>query len=99
LVLSPAARDDLEQIARYVAEAAGVVIAIRAVDRIHAILRLLRETPGELGRVREEIGAGIRSFPVRPHMVFFRYGDREVQVIRFLHERQDVDQELGDKRP
>jgi toxin ParE1/3/4 len=81
---------DLAGIARYVAEAAGPEIAARVVSRIREKCELLAETPGEIGRARPELGAGVRSFPVPPHVLFFRYRDTVLQVIRILHERQDL---------
>jgi toxin ParE1/3/4 len=93
---SLAARRDLATIAVHVAEAAGRAIAEDVVVRIRAECQLLAETPGEIGSQRPEIQAGVRSFPVPPHVLFFRYRGEEVQVVRILHERQDVeDQGIG----
>lgn len=89
--LSLAARRDLAGIAAYVAGAAGRAIASEVVVRIRTKCQLLAESPGEIGTARPEIREGVRSFPVPPHVIFFRYRDRdEVQVVRILHERQDV---------
>lgn len=59
--------------------------------RIRGRFEMLAETPGLIGQARPELGEEVRSFPVPPHVVFFRYGNAEVQVIRVLHERQDVE--------
>lgn len=61
------------------------------VERIRSRCELIADTPGEIGTARPEIAAGIRSFPVPPFVLFFRYGDAEVQVARILHERQDIE--------
>jgi len=74
-----------------VAEAAGPAIAARVVSRIRQKCELLAETPGEIGVARPELGEDVRSFPVPPQALFFRYRRSEVQVIRILHERQDLD--------
>jgi len=84
---SPAARRDLGEIAVHVAQAAGRAIAADVVLRIQARCRLLAETPGEIGTHRPEIQEGVRSLPVPPHVLFFRYRGEEVQVVRILHER------------
>ncbi len=84
------ARRDLAGIAAHIASAAGRDIASQVVTRIQAKCRLLAETPGEIGTARPEIREGVRSLPIPPHVIFFRYGgEKEVQVVRVLHERQD----------
>jgi toxin ParE1/3/4 len=85
------ARRDLAGIAAHIAAVAGRAIASEVVTRIQAKCRLLAETPGEIGTARPEIREGVRSLPVPPHVIFFRYRDEEeVQVARILHERQDL---------
>lgn len=94
---SLAARRDLAGIAAHIAGAAGRGIASQVITRIRAQCGLLAQTPGEIGTARPEIRQGVRTFPVPPHVIFFRYrGDEEVQVVRILHERQDVERkEIG----
>ncbi len=88
---SPSARRDLAEITAHLVDAAGRAIATEVVLRLRSKCDLLAETPGELGTARPELGAAIRSFPVSPHVLFFRYPcDELVEVIRILHERQDV---------
>jgi toxin ParE1/3/4 len=89
--LSLAARRDLAEIAAHIAGAAGRAIAAEVVVRIRAKCELLAETSGEIGTHRPEIREGIRSHPVPPHVIFFRYRDEEVHVVRIFHERQDVE--------
>jgi toxin ParE1/3/4 len=93
LSFAPSARRDLAGISAHIAVAAGPLIASQVVVRIRTRCRLLQETPGEIGRARPELFPAVRSLPVPPHVIFFRYLDREVQVVRILHERQDVDPE------
>lgn len=88
---SLAARRDLAEIAAHIAGAAGRSIAAEVVVRIREKCRLLAETSGEIGTHRPEIREGVRSLPIPPHVIFFRYrDDEEVQVVRVLHERQDL---------
>lgn len=96
LRFSLAARRDLADVAAHIAGAAGRAIAVEVVIRIRDRCALISDTPGEIGTLRPEIREGIRSHPVSPHVVFFRYrGSTEVQVVRILHERQDVDRNLS----
>ena len=86
------ARRDLAGIAAHIAGAAGRGIASQVVARIRTKLDLVAETPGEIGTARPEIRERVRSLPVPPHVIFFRYrGEEEVQVVRILHERQDIE--------
>jgi len=90
LFFSPAARQDLAEIAEYVSNAAGPSIAAEVIIRIRETCRLIADTPGEIGVARPEIREGVRSFPVPPHVLFFRYSEDEVEVVRVLHGRRDV---------
>lgn len=64
---------------------------MKVVSRIRGKCEMLAETPGEIGRSRPELGTEVRSFPVAPHVLFFRYGESAVEIVRILHERQDLD--------
>lgn len=59
-------------------------------SRILDKCRLIAETPGTIGQRRSEIASGLRSFPVRPHVVYFRFSATAVEVVRILHGRRDV---------
>lgn len=91
------ARRDLAGIAAHIAGAAGRSISSQVITPIRATCELLAETSGEIGTARPEIREGLRSFPVPPHVIFFRYrGEEEIQLVRILHERQDIEgQEIG----
>ena len=38
-----------------------------------------------------ELSLGLRSFPIKKHIVFYRPVNDGIEVIRFLHGSQDVD--------
>lgn len=94
LFLSSSARRDLAEIAEYIAGAAGPKIAMEVIVRIRERCVLLAETVGEVGVERPEIRAGVRSMPVPPHILSFRYSNDEVEIVRVLHERRDVESAL-----
>lgn len=96
LFLSPSARRDLAEIAEYIAGAAGPTIATEVIVRIRERCVLLAETPGEIGVDRPEIREGVRSMPVPPHILFFRYRGDEVEIARVLHQRRDVESALDE---
>jgi toxin ParE1/3/4 len=51
--------------------------------------RLLHDP--ELGRARDELSAGIRSTVVDPHVVFYRVTTSAVEVVRVMHQREDIE--------
>jgi plasmid stabilization system protein ParE len=44
-----------------------------------------------LGWPRHELMPGMRSMPVRPHVVFYQMSKRTIEVVRVLHQRMDVE--------
>ncbi|HYW09712.1 MAG TPA: type II toxin-antitoxin system RelE/ParE family toxin [Longimicrobium sp.] len=89
-VLSPASLEDLRGIGRYYRGEAGRQVAANVVRGIRSACQLLADTPGEIGHARDELRPGVRSMPTPPHVVFFRYAGGIIEVVRILHERQDV---------
>ncbi len=86
LWLSPAAVDDLDAIWLRIARD-DAARAESFVDRIVATTRLLADNPLS-GRTRDELGAGLRSFPTLSWVVFYRVTAR-VEIVRVLHGRRD----------
>ena len=85
--LSVLAEQDLEEIWSYVAEAASPATADRLIDAIIDRFELLLEQP-RMGRLRPEFGAGVRSFTVENHVIYYRH-DEDVVIARVLHGRRD----------
>ena len=85
--LSSLAERDLEEIWSYVAEDASPATADRLIDAIIDRLELLAEQP-RMGRLRPEFGAGVRSFTVENHVIYYRH-DEDVVIARVLHGRRD----------
>lgn len=85
--LSALAEQDLEEIWSYVAEDASPATADRLIDVIIDRFELLAEQP-RMGRLRPEFGAGVRSFSVENHVIYYRH-DRDVLIARVLHGRRD----------
>lgn len=59
-------------------------------DRVQEVASKLSEWP-EMGRAREELGEGVRSFVVGSHVVFYRIAAERLELVRVLHGRRDVD--------
>lgn len=45
----------------------------------------------QLGRSRDELINGLRSIPVDPHTVFYRIARHAIEIIRVIHQREDID--------
>jgi toxin ParE1/3/4 len=84
----PQAELDLDEIWSYVAkdnpEAAG-----RVIDRIEAAEVRLSLYP-HLGRARDELRAGVRSWTVGSYLIFYNVEPRALVTMRILHGARDL---------
>ena len=94
--LSPLAELDLEEIWLYVAQDSGVALADRLIHVIARGLDLLAAHP-DAGRARDEIGTGLRSFPVKSYVIYYRTSEQGVRVSRVLHGKRDQEAVLDPK--
>ena len=85
--LSDLAERDLDEIWSYVAEDASPTTADRLIDVIVDRLELLIEQP-RMGRLRPEFGAGVRSFTVENHVIYYRHAG-DILIAPVLHGRRD----------
>ena len=92
--LSPLAELDLEEIWLYVAQDSGIVLADRLIDEIARRFGLLATHP-DAGRSRDEIAPGLRSFPVKSYVIYYRTSKQGVLVSRVLHGRRDQEAVLN----
>jgi toxin ParE1/3/4 len=86
--VSPAAGADLDQIWFYIAQD-----NVDAADKfIHAVVSRFPRlaTMPELGRRREELSPGLRSFPVGHYIIFYRPMENGVEIARVLHGARDL---------
>jgi len=82
------AEQDLEEIWFYIA-VDNVGAADALLDEFDNSCRLLATQP-KMGRAREELASGLRSFPVRRYVVFYRPLVDGIEVVRVLHGARDV---------
>ena len=88
IIISDQAEADLIDLWLYIAED-SIDAADRFVSQIHEKCRLLGEAP-EMGRERAEIRKGIRSFPVGNYLIFYRIGDKSIEVARVISGLRDI---------
>jgi toxin ParE1/3/4 len=88
VVKRPKALGDLAQIWDYIAddseERADAFIAT-----IDAKFQMLSQHP-TMGRLREELAPGLRSFPVGRYLVFYVPLSNGVDIVRVLHGARDI---------
>jgi plasmid stabilization system protein ParE len=89
-MVRPSAAQDLQDVLDYIAEAAGDAVARRFTSTLETQCRKLASLPAILGRARPELGSGLRSFPFRGYIIFFRYVGDVFEVVNILEGHRDV---------
>ena len=56
---------------------------------IESRLMWLAENP-QLGKPRDEVREGLRSFPEGRHVIFYRIGTDTIEVVGIPHQRQEL---------
>lgn len=69
----------------------------RLVFDLQRVMYLIAENP-LMGRRRPDLQKGLRGFPHGSYTIFWRLHDDVVEIVRVLHQRQDVEREFGIKR-
>ncbi len=91
LRISPEAEADLDDIWLYIAkESRSAERADRFLDQFVIFFDRLAGNP-YLGRPRDDLRRGYRSFPVGEYVVIYRVGEaEEVLVLRIIHGSRDI---------
>lgn len=89
---------DLEAIWVYTVEQWRIEQAERCLKSLFACFEDLAENP-QLGRQRDEVKEGYRSFPQGRHVVFYLVVPAGIEVIGIVHQSADVDTHLGQPPP
>jgi toxin ParE1/3/4 len=95
------ARDNLVEIAGYVAAAGGNGAAVRFIGEIIDKCEHLATLTGLLGRSRPELRPDIRSTPFKNYLIFFRYlpseSERDIlEVVNVVESHRDFIAHFGD---
>jgi toxin ParE1/3/4 len=86
--LSPEAREDLDDIAAYVA-AANPAAALAQILRFESLFDLLVQQP-KAGRTRHDLAPSLRGLVEGRYIIFYRELANEVEIIRVLHGSRDI---------
>jgi toxin ParE1/3/4 len=92
--LSKLAETDLDEMWLYVARDRGVDVADRRLDDVMDCIVLLAGQP-KAGRLRDELAVGLRSFPVKSHIIYYRPEASCILIARVLHGHRDQAPALG----
>jgi len=88
VVILPAAHFDLFEIWDHIATD-STAQADKMSEKFDRAFFRIAENP-QMGRVRDELKAGIRSFPVGRYVIFYTVGVDSIQIARVLHSARDI---------
>ncbi|GIW05068.1 MAG: hypothetical protein KatS3mg059_1688 [Thermomicrobiales bacterium] len=88
VILTPRARKDLSDIELYTAQQWGGQQRRVYMAKLEKALRDLAEFP-ELGRLRDDLAPGLRSYPAGDHIIYYRANAASIMIVRVLHRRMD----------
>lgn len=89
------AEDDLIDILEYTIQTWNEDRAESYRTIIYRACRELAEFPS-LGRRRDDLGEGVRTYVVGQHVIIYRVSETELIVSRIIHVRRDIDQAFRD---
>jgi toxin ParE1/3/4 len=89
LSIRPLAEADLLDIWDFIAEDSEAK-ADRFLDVLNQKLQAIAQMPG-MGRRREELAPGLRSFPVRNYSLFYQITEDGIDVVRVIHGSRDIE--------
>lgn len=87
--LSQEADRDLEDIFDYTTHEFGIDQAVSYISGFEEVFMSLAANPG-LGRKRDEIRNGLRSFVKGSHTIFYRVLESHIRIVRILHGSRDI---------
>lgn len=88
--ISVLAREDLINIWKYVSET-NEQAADKIIDSFMERFLLISEFP-QLGRERNELMEGMRSFPWKRYIIFYSVKGETIEVFRVLHGARDIEE-------
>lgn len=91
----PLAEADVYEIWDFIADD-SFDAADRWVDQLNEQLRLLATQPN-MGRARNELASGLRSFPFGRYVIFCLPVNDGIDVVRVLHGARDIDAVFGEE--
>jgi toxin ParE1/3/4 len=92
LVYLTSARRDIDSIFDFIAhENNDTAMAERHIEQIDAQCRRLALSPIVLGRPRNDLRQGLRSFPFKSLLIFFFCLPDKLQIVNIINAARDID--------
>lgn len=98
IVLADPAKSDLRDILNFTARRWGRKQRSTYRQLIRDTISTLASSPS-LGRARDDLSAGLRSYPAGSHLLYYLEVGDVIVVIRILHSRQDPTREAWEQPP
>ena len=92
--LTRRAQRDVADILAYSLQQWGPEQELRHAEALQRALALIGENP-LLGRARDDLRPGLRTYPIEPHLIFYEVRRNTVRVARIVHQRMDARRVLG----
>jgi len=93
--LAPQVEVELDEIWYYIARDSGSMeIADRLIDAITDRFFLLGNHP-YVGRLRDDLRPGLRSFPAGQYVIIYRINGIDVVILHVMHGRRDIEAMFG----
>lgn len=88
--LSEEAETELDEIWYYIARQSGAAeVADRVIASVSSRFWFLGQHP-YAGRERNDLRAGLRSFPADDYVIIYRVDDDETLILHVLHHKRDM---------
>ncbi|RUR84137.1 type II toxin-antitoxin system RelE/ParE family toxin [Chlorogloeopsis fritschii PCC 9212] len=91
--ISRQAEQDLEDIWTYLAQQ-NQIVADKQIAQTLNRFPMLAQFP-DLGKKRDDLMNELRSFPVKPYVVFYIKINDDIEIFRVLHQSRDIESEFS----
>lgn len=92
IVKNPCAKNDVLEIWEYIASN-STSQADAFIDEIDRLLSTIAQH-SDMGRVRNDLLKGLKSFPIGKYIIFYRVILNGIELIRVFHSARDIDADL-----
>ncbi|NTJ63472.1 type II toxin-antitoxin system RelE/ParE family toxin [Agrobacterium rhizogenes] len=93
-----AAQDSILDIFVFITrQSASQKLAVQFTGQLRRKCAHLAALPGQMGRLRPELGDDMRSFAFRGYVIFFRYIDDVFEVLNVLEGHRDFDAHFNEE--
>jgi toxin ParE1/3/4 len=48
----------------------------------------------EMGRIRKDLSEELRSFPIKPYIIFYKKVENYIEIVRILHQSRDIENQF-----